>query len=211
MLQQWQILHKQIITDFLLFLNSKTNRFVLKGGTSLMMCYNLTRFSEDIDLDSTDTQFFKYIDLFVRAASQRYQGITYRKAKDTATVKRAFIHYGGSKPLKIEVSYRKKSINSSEFCIINGITVYTITNIMLMKISAFQGRDKIRDLFDVVFIYLNYKNYLTSEILCLLRNAVEYKGLEQFDYLIKGQSDPLIDNDTLADGFLTMYYDLGLQ
>lgn len=209
--QQWQLLHKSIIVDFLQFLNSKTNRFILKDGTSLMMCYGLTRFSEDIDLDSTDSQFFKYIDLFIQAFSSKYNGLTYRKGKDTDTVKRAFIHYGGAKPLKIEVSYRRKAINSSECCIINGIVVYTIENIMMMKIGAFQGRDKIRDLYDIVFIYTSYKKCLSNQIIYSLRNAVEYKGLEQVDYLIRNQSDPLIDNNALVDGFLNMYFDLGLR
>lgn len=211
MLQDWQILHKEVIFDFLYFLNSKTNKFILKGGTSLMLCYGLTRFSEDIDLDGFDTQFFKYVDLFVKSFNHKYSGLTYRKAKDTSTVKRVFIHYGGSKPLKIEVSYRRRSISSNDFCIISGISVYSIENIMSMKIGAFQGRDKIRDLFDIVFVYLNYKSCLSNEVISLLTNAVAFKGVEQFDYLISNQSDPLIDNNVLLDGFLTMYYDLGLQ
>lgn len=43
-MSDWRILHGEIIKDFLYFLNYKSNKFVLKDGTSLMMCYNLTRF-----------------------------------------------------------------------------------------------------------------------------------------------------------------------
>ena len=44
-------LHKKVIIDFLNYLNSQTDQFILKGGTALMLCYGLNRFSEDIDLD----------------------------------------------------------------------------------------------------------------------------------------------------------------
>jgi len=46
-----QQLRRQLIKDFLDFLNSCSDLFALKGGTALMMCYGLDRFSEDIDLD----------------------------------------------------------------------------------------------------------------------------------------------------------------
>ena len=36
------------------------------------------------------------------------------------------------------------------------------------------------------------------------------KEVEQFDFLIKDQTDGLIDNDKLLSMFLTVYYDLGL-
>ena len=45
----------------------------------------------------------------------------------------------------------------------------------------------------------------------MLRDAVGFKGLEHFDYLVRTQSDALIDNSKLATDFLTMYYALGLS
>jgi predicted nucleotidyltransferase component of viral defense system len=175
------------------------------------MCYGLTRFSEDIDLDGFDkSSFFKIIDTFVNVFSQKYSEITYRKAKDTDTVKRAFIHYGGEKPLKIEVSYRKRELNPAECCMMKGILVYSINEIFLMKLNAFSGRDKIRDLYDVTFIYLHYKQNLNPQSISVLRNALAYKGVEQFDYLVKNQHDELIDNEQLSENFLTMYFDIGL-
>jgi predicted nucleotidyltransferase component of viral defense system len=207
----WRITHGEVIKDFLLYLNTKSNKFVLKGGTSLMMCYNLTRFSEDIDLDGSDKNtFFSIIDCFVNDFSQKYNGINYRRAKDTDTVKRVFIHYGGDKPLKVEVSYRKKTIDINDCCILNGILVYNIDAIMFMKLNAFNSRDKIRDLYDVTFIYLNYKQNLSHQSIMSLRNSLEYRGIEQFDYLVNNQSDNLINNNELSENFLTMYYDLGL-
>lgn len=210
-MSDWRILHGEVIKDFLYHLNRCSNRYVLKGGTSLMFCYGLSRFSEDIDLDGFDKgNFFKIVDSFISNYSFKYEGVSYRKAKDTDTVKRVMIHYGGIKPLKVEVSFRRKSISPNEFGVINGVVVYNIESILSMKLNAFNHRDKIRDLYDITFIYLNYRGVLSLGILFMLRDAVAYKGIEQFDYLIRNQSDELINNNKLAEDFLTMYYDLGL-
>ena len=74
--------------------SSQGNPFVLKGGTALMECYGLDRFSEDIDLDSLrsnvpSSRFFGIIDSICSN-----EGYTWRKAKDTSTVRRAFVDYG---------------------------------------------------------------------------------------------------------------------
>jgi hypothetical protein len=79
-----------------------------------------------------------------------------------------------------------------------------------MKINAYTNRDKIRDLYDVTFICKRFFDQLSLQTIALLRSAVEYKGIEQFDFLIKDQQDELIDNKKLAEDFLDMYDRLGL-
>ena len=208
----WRAAHGTIIRDFMYHLSIVSGgKYVLKGGTALMLCYNLTRFSEDIDLDGFDNSFFKIVESFIKQYKYKYPELSYRKAKDTDTVKRVFIHYGNIKPLKVEVSYRRKQLNTNEVVVLNNIVVYNIETILSMKLNAFNHRDKIRDLYDIVFVYTNYKGYINNNLLTMLRDAVEYKGLEQFDYLVKNQRDELIDNDALATAFLTMYYNLGLK
>jgi predicted nucleotidyltransferase component of viral defense system len=207
---QWQVEHLNIIKMFIWFLNQNSDRFILKGGTSLMLCYGLDRFSEDVDLDGFDKRLFIMMDRFVKYMNcNGYSNIQYRKAKDTDTVKRAIVHYGTDKTLKIEVYYRTKLLCDGSYCKINGINVYNIDILMSMKILAFTSRDKIRDLYDITFIYLHYKNNLSMGNIINLQTAVSFKGLEYFDYLIKQQSDELIDGNKLAENFLKMYYDLG--
>ena len=210
--QQWQVLHGQIIVDFVTYLNSITNTFVIKGGTQLMLCYNLTRFQEDIDLDSKDKNFFKYVEKFIDVYKGNYSELWYRKQKDTDTVKRAYIHYGGSKPLKIEVQYRDY-INPHNVVTVNNILVYSINTLAIKKANAFQHRDKVRDLYDIVFIYKYYRNQLTDNTLDQIRDVLAFKGLEQFDYLMhdKANLDPLIDYNELLNDFIIMYQSLGLQ
>ena len=136
---------------------------------------------------------------------------TYRIAKDTDTVKRFMINYGSNeRPLKIEVSYRRKNIKKDEITKINGINVYTINEICLMKASAYSGRDKIRDLYDICSICNNYWDELSEDVKSFIRVAVEYKGIEQFENIIKDRKDELIDNEKLEEDFLKMYDKLGI-
>lgn len=79
-----------------------------------------------------------------------------------------------------------------------------------MKLNAFNHRDKIRDLYDIIFIYQNYKKILPAILIEQLRDAFAHKGIEQFDFLIKYQQDELINTDELANNFLNTFNELGL-
>ena len=198
--------HKKTITDFLYFLNQYSADYILKGGTALMVCYKLDRISEDIYLDGKSAGIDLIVDEFCKI-----NGNTYRIAKDTAMVKRFMINYGNcNRPLKIEVSFRKKTIDESEFDKICGIRVYNINSLCIMKANAYSSRDRIRDLYDITFICNNYWEQLNDAVKALVRETILHKGIVQFDYLVKNQPDELINMDKLADSFLKMYDRLGL-
>lgn len=203
----WREKHFDIIKEFLKFLNKNSEEFILKGGTALLTCYGLDRFSEDIDLDAISKRNIeKIIEEFCRMNLY-----TYRMVKDTDTTKRFFITYNDTgRSLKIEVSYRRNKIDFSEYQRINEILVYNINELCLMKANAYTGRDKIRDLYDICFICNNYWENLSADVKSFIRVAVEYKGLEQFEYIIKDQKDELINNEKLEEKFLEMYDKLGL-
>lgn len=207
-MQDWRIFQGKVLKAFVLPLNKRSNSYILKGGTSLMLCYGLTRFSEDISLDAY--HIIKGIEDIVNAFCQA-NSFTYRVAKDTNTVKRYMIYYGSNKPLKVEISYRRKNIDSSEFTIVNGILVYTISSILTFKLNAYNQRDKIRDLYDVVFICKNYWSCIPKTLQLQLVDSLSYKGLEHFDYLISTQQDELIDSVVLGNEFLDLYNKLGLN
>ncbi|KLU59359.1 hypothetical protein CEB3_c43450 [Peptococcaceae bacterium CEB3] len=204
--QEWRTKHGEVISTLLNYLNAQTDNYILKGGTALMTCYGLDRFSEDIDLDGTD----KSIGNFVSAFCEK-EGYTCRVAKDTDTVKRYMINYGNiGRPLKVEISFRKKIIEQEETAKIKGINVYKIDSLCAMKVNAYVGRDKIRDLYDLTFICSHYWDQIPDALKTVIRNAVEYKGFEQFDYIVREQQDDLIDKDKLAGAFMEMYDRLGL-
>ena len=204
---QWQTEHRVVIDEFIDFINKKTDGFILKGGTALMKCYGLDRFSEDIDFDKkSDENLLNYIEDFCDE-----KGYTYRVAKDTETTTRAFINYGNSsRPLKIEVSARRKMIPDSETNVIDGISVYNIDRLCVMKSFAYSGRDKIRDLYDLTFICNNHYDALSETTLTGVRDVLEHKGIEQFDYLLRQEKDELINPDKLADDFINLHEKLGL-
>lgn len=206
-MEKWQNKHEQIISLFLKDINKNQNTFILKGGTALRQCYKLDRFSEDIDLDvKNKTNLIETVNSFC----QKHNFI-YRIAKDTETVKRCFINYGNEhKPLKIEASYRNKTIDNEDITIVNNIQVYNINRIAQMKANAYATRDKIRDLYDLTFICNHYFESLSKQTINIIGDAVGNKGLEQFDYLLATQKDPLINSDKLAYDFLEMNEKLGL-
>ena len=70
---------------------------------------------------------------------------------------------------------------------------------MQAQMRSYMSRDKIRDLFDVSFIADKYYDQLSPDAKDMLAMALEYKDLGQFDYLIRTQSDPLIDPVQLKD------------
>jgi len=205
-MSDWQKDHGKVINSFLSYLNENTDNFILKGGTALSTCYDLDRFSEDIDLDGKGEGIEEIIDYFCKS-----NGYSFRIAKDTDTVKRYMLNYGNDrKPLKIEASFRRKEIADEEVKTINGIKTYGIDALCIMKINAYSSRDKIRDLYDLTFICKNYYDNLSPQTISLLRSAIEYKGIEQFDYIMQDQADELIDEKQLAHDFLLMFDRLGL-
>ena len=74
-----------------------------------------------------------------------------------------------------------------------------------MKVNAYMGRDKLRDLYDVAFICSNYFDELQPVTKALLQNALMYKGMEHFDYIVNQEKDELIDENRLAESFLNMF------
>lgn len=203
--QDRQTVQEGLMKGFLLLLNRNTDQFILKGGTALSMCYGLDRFSEDIDLDGKKQDIKEIVKRF----AERFN-LNLRIAKDTAVVKRCLLDFGHEHPLKIEVSYRNQDISNQDWHEVNGIRVYTIDSLARMKASAYAGRDKIRDLYDLSFICNNYFDDLSHGTKNSIKDVLSYKGIEQFDYLIATQSDPLIDKNKLAENFLLMHEKLNL-
>ncbi len=195
-----------VIRTFLEYLNGHTDRYVLKGGTALYLCYNLDRFSEDIDLDGSRDRYGldDRAENIVRAYCDSF-GYTYRIAKDTPSVKRFFIHYQEEDaiktPLKVEISYRER-INSFVPTVIDGIRTYDLNTLFAMKKGAYESRDTLRDLYDVSFLCATYWDKLSEANQLSIADTFQRKGFEHFDYIIHLDDDPLIDKNRLTDHFL---------
>ncbi len=193
--------------DFLQYLNKYSGNYILKGGTALMLHYGLPRFSEDIDLDSNDAHSIRTImDKFCKE-----HGYTYNIKKDTDFTLRFMVKFSEQyNPLKIEISFRRSDIPSTAYKIDNNVKVYNIDDLAGLKIGAYGQRDKIRDLFDCSFIINNYYDKLSFSTINNYISTFQHKGLDQLDYLIETQQDPLIDNNYLVESFLKANDKLGL-
>lgn len=195
-----------LMKSLLQYINKMSDRFVLKGGTALMLGYGLDRFSEDIDLDGFDRKIGQFIEKYCDLNDLECHCI-----KNTSTVIRYMIKYNEkNNPLKVEVSFKEKNLDENKFEKIDDINIYNINNLLIMKNNAYNHRDKIRDLYDIVFILNNYKEQINEYVLDVIKDSFTHKGLEQFDYLIQTQSDPLIDNEKLAMDFLSVFDKLEL-
>lgn len=205
--------HKEIMYSLLDCIVAKhSDNFILKGGTALMRCYGLDRFSEDIDFDGK--RLSANIARTIRDFCNE-NNYSCNESKDTRLVRRFKIHYDNLNTnddlLKIEVSYRQKQIPERLYQFKKGVYVYTIDELCLLKAQAYHGRDRLRDMYDLCFIYEHYSSFLSESTIRYVTEAMGEKGLEQLDYLVNdlGQHDKLIDEDKLADMFLSTMYKLG--
>ena len=196
--------HHCIMEELLTFINEVTDNFILKGGTALMLCYNLNRFSEDLDFDGTgSTSIFDLLDTFCKK-----HGYWCRKAKDTNTTKRVILHYqveDKEATLKIEVSYRKAYVETT---VINGYLTYSIDRIFNLKCNALKGRDRIRDLYDVLYLYSEYKSSLSHESVDDITTALSYKDYDVIADMIETCADPLINKRELENLYLSICSEL---
>lgn len=198
MADDWKTRHSEVEREFLAFIGDSTP-LILKGGTGLMLCYELDRFSEDLDFDSS-SQGFSTISAVERFCAEK--GYECHVKKDTDAVQRATIHYGGKKPLKVETSYRRASIPDEEWSIVKGIKVYALNVLASMKTTAYSQRDRIRDLYDVSFLVNKYWDSFDASTRAFMANALASKGLEQFELVLAENTDELIDESALTEAFL---------
>ncbi|MDR1234548.1 MAG: nucleotidyl transferase AbiEii/AbiGii toxin family protein [Mycoplasmataceae bacterium] len=190
------------MNEFLNFLFKNTNRFVFKGGSCLYKFYDLDRFSEDLDFDSEKGNIANIVKKFC----QIHHLPSPSERKDTNKGQKFFINYGViGRTLKIETSLRNKSINKENIKKEGIFYFYDINVIAMQKADAFRNRDKIRDLYDLCFIANKYYEKLIPEVQDELKQVLMAKGIQQYDYVVKEQTDQFIDIDKLQDMILQAF------
>lgn len=212
--ENWKKQHSDLMWEFLTYLNSQTDQFILKGGTSLYLFYGLDRFSEDLDFDGL-TSKAKIRPFALKFA--KIKEFKIREAKNTGYGERYFIYYGDDFQLKIETSTRSKSINPALFSKQREVLVYDIDPLANLKKQAFSGRDRIRDLYDVLFIVINHWDNLSLTTQNLYLETLKSDGYTKYDHLIKNEvsdgvpKDILIDLAKLDNNLIATFEKLGLD
>jgi predicted nucleotidyltransferase component of viral defense system len=189
-------IHENTMNEFLTFLYLKTDRFIFKGGTALYKFYKLDRFSEDLDFDSENGDISKIVKAFCKLKGFPEPS----EKKNTNKGQKYFIDYGViGQTLKIETSLRNKFISKDTVVKFDNILVYNIDIIAFQKADALRNRDKIRDLYDMAFIIINYYDKLKDETKEEVSKSLHSKGLKQYDYVIKEQQDEFINNEKMLE------------
>ena len=183
-MKEWQKDRIDIIKKILPKLGEN---YVLKGGTALLLYYGLDRFSEDVDLDSVSGNMNILNKL--KTIGQNKWNMSIKK--DTGTVFRVMVDYGatnnyGDYPLKIEISSRNKKFLQSkiyDYKNIAGVNVYSLDEILKMKIRTFNDRDKIRDFYDLSYFLKKQPEKFTKDMLIDFKERMDYKNLDTLSYL----------------------------
>jgi len=187
--------------------SSHRDNYVLKGGTGLLFCHGLDRFSEDIDLDGIrPVRLEKCIEA---ACNESGLPCTVRIAKDTDTVLKYMIDFQEAEesmrhPLKIECSFRNSNLLKDGVYIpedINGIRTYSLKTLVAMKFSAFRSRHAIRDFYDVCWFVANRPEVVDPQLAAGLWETLQYKD---FDALVEelqetAQEDHLMSETNVED------------
>jgi predicted nucleotidyltransferase component of viral defense system len=178
----------------------KDTPLVLKGGTSLLLCYGLDRFSEDLDFDSPHKISVKSkIEVLFKEihASIEKWGVP----KDTDTVYRAKLDYTYEKMtrgLKLEVSFRNPP-GPDDIHEVNGVRVLKLPRIIHQKLCAAHDGDHtrsvVRDLYDLNFLASKHGEHFDAGTAARLRAfaadpvalAERYKPDHQEDALVNGR------------------------
>ena len=175
-----------------------------KGGTSLMMFHNLTRFSTDLDFNLLDATKTEYVYNELHNILLKFGTIDDEAMKFYGPL--LVLNYGkGERMLKVEVSNREYP-NHYEIRSLLGtdIRVMTLADMFAHKLCALGERITPRDIYDVWF-FLQNRTEINAEIVQLRT------GMSVSDYalqcaekvrsyssrvLMQGLGEVLLDNQS---------------
>lgn len=185
--------------------------YILKDTAALAKCHGLDREPQSVEFDAPGYEtpreiFFRRLDALCEK-----RGYAYRIDGVTKNVHRVFLDYGANDgPLEIGVSYRLAKIPSEDVGVVSGIKAYHISRLAEIKAATYSQGNKIGDLYDVLFICARLLDRLDPSAVRILQGTLLYMDLEQFNYIVRTQHDPLIDPGKLREMFLESFDRLGL-
>ena len=201
---QEQAEHLEVMTAICHAFNKKGLPMVLKGGTALKLCYDLDRFSEDLDFDCAKAlnleTSIKEVFTYLGKTKPHLRNPKIDLKKDTDTVRRYRIIYNNDKNLKLETSLRDAPADN-DLINKNGILTYKINRLIQQKISALNGRTAARDLHDVIYLYENYLNDFSENDLKTIRELYDNQSDILTEYTPAYSEDSILDIDDILGDF----------
>ena len=170
-------IHNQLIKTIVN--NLGDTPLILKGGTALMLAYNMDRYSEDIDYDSNTKLDLESL-LHTIMQDNTRMNFTLNTKKDTDTTSRVLIHYSTEKIssgiLKVEIK-NNIHLEAEEIHNAPGFFVYSIDRLCQDKIETSRERIKPRDFYDLGYIANRYKKKLSNHNITALADLSNDKDL----------------------------------
>lgn len=177
---------------------------VLKGGTALLLCYGLDRFSEDLDFDAPKK--FNVAGRVDKVLSRLTSEHAVRMVKDTETVQRLKIQYRTedvSRLLKIETSFRREP-EEEGVIVLDGIKTYKVSELISQKLLALENRTKARDLYDVAFLHRQYSHEFSDHSRAVLSTLVKDINALESRFHLAFEDDSILRVEQLPELLLQL-------
>tara|TARA_Y100001933_G_scaffold264813_1_gene332783 strand:- start:2466 stop:3191 length:726 start_codon:yes stop_codon:yes gene_type:complete len=216
-LTKQQQTHRQIMQAICEVIHDEGKPLVLKGGTALLLGYDLQRFSEDLDFDlTTALQGHLNIERICNSAIKKLAGkgikvslSSFNEPKKTGTTHRCRPMFATGEdeppiPIKIEISSRTTP-DPASICVINGIQMYSISQIAHLKLLAAREdpampyRTTARDLHDLAFIASRYSADLPPELIAQLEEFFSDPTHLMERYASAYEGDPILNGRLFDD------------
>ena len=171
---------------------------VIHGGTAIWRCYGSNRFSEDVDIYLMPAS--RRSDMQGFLVGLKGKGLTVDRFKDTDGMIFAKLHFMGV-VVRCEILFKHVKdyvVKQFEMSDGNSILVNTLRpeQMIRAKISAYTGRRKVRDLYDIFFLlkFVERKKELRGLLAKLVNEFQEPEDERELKALIISGSVPTVDD-----------------
>jgi len=171
---------------------------VIHGGTAIWRCYGSNRFSEDVDVYLMPAS--RRSDMQGFLVGLKGKGLTVDRFKDTDGMIFAKLHFMGV-VVRCEILFKHVKdyvVKQFEMSDGNSILVNTLRpeQMIRAKISAYTGRRKVRDLYDIFFLLkiVERKKELRGLLVKLVNEFQEPEDERELKALIISGSVPTVDD-----------------
>lgn len=173
----------------IIFQSNLINKIIFKGGTAIHHCYlSQSRFSEDLDFNSTD-QSISFEEVKKVLKSENFLEIK-KSYTSKATIKIERLKYDGPlglpNSLKVEIDFIQNTIlpgieidYRNVWGISTKVKVMDVKEIAAEKIRAMNDRARYRDFYDLFLLFDQYKFDLI-ELIELIKQKEIRKPINQF-------------------------------
>jgi len=188
-----------------IYKNPYLNNYLgFKGGTALMLFYNLNRLSVDLDFDLTakvakNSAEFKKIIYEITKLLEKESYILKDNSEEYNTLFWAVSYGSGTKQIKVEISTKEQPFDTYEIKNLYGISIKTSTlpNLIAHKLVALVSRTMFanRDLFDTHYLLEKYPENINYQV---IQDRLQKDPSEFYTYLLdflgKMKSNNLLDS-----------------